>query len=137
MNYRIKVLATRQSTKHVTSSEFYNLDANEGKVSVYVDHFIEPIIDWIEEENDEEGSTSSKGYDEDVDSIMLNLSFDHKRGCWGYITEEASWSPFDPHKCLMPKMKDVVLKMMEVPHDVVEEHDEVEEHEQSQSPPKL
>ncbi|CAI9283211.1 unnamed protein product [Lactuca saligna] len=51
---------------------------NEGKINVYIDHYNDSVLDWIEEEK-EEKSVDSESSDEDKDSVMSDaLSVDHE-----------------------------------------------------------
>ncbi|CAI9286924.1 unnamed protein product [Lactuca saligna] len=51
---------------------------NEGKINVYVDHYNDLVLDWIEEEKEEEG-IDSESFNEDKDSVMSNaLYVDHE-----------------------------------------------------------
>nr|KAJ0202728.1 hypothetical protein LSAT_V11C500295570 [Lactuca sativa] len=51
---------------------------NEGKIIVYIDHYNDSVLDWIEEEKEEEG-VDSESSDEDKDSVMSDaLSVDHE-----------------------------------------------------------
>ncbi|CAI9297266.1 unnamed protein product [Lactuca saligna] len=51
---------------------------NEGKINVYIDHYNDSVLDWIEEEK-EEKNVDSESSDEDKDSVMSDaLSVDHE-----------------------------------------------------------
>ncbi|CAI9287235.1 unnamed protein product [Lactuca saligna] len=51
---------------------------NEGKINVYIDHYNDSVLDWIEEEKEEIG-VDSESSDEDKDSVMSDaLSVDHE-----------------------------------------------------------
>ncbi|CAI9268898.1 unnamed protein product [Lactuca saligna] len=53
-------------------------NGNEGKINVYVDHYNEPVFEWIEEKKEEEG-VDSESSDEDKDSVTSDaLSVDHE-----------------------------------------------------------
>ena len=52
--------------------------SNDGKISIYIDHAGEDIMEWIQEENDEEGDVESVLSD-DVDSVLSDdVSVDHE-----------------------------------------------------------
>ncbi|KAL4587865.1 hypothetical protein LXL04_000740 [Taraxacum kok-saghyz] len=52
--------------------------SNDGKINIYIDHAGEDIMEWIQEEKDEEGDVDSVLSD-DVDSVLLDdVSVDHE-----------------------------------------------------------
>ncbi|KAI3701118.1 hypothetical protein L2E82_45763 [Cichorium intybus] len=62
--------------------EFLEMGYNNGKrISVYVDHYNEPIFDWIEDElqEDETNEDGNQDCEEDVDSVISDtISVDHE-----------------------------------------------------------
>ncbi|CAH1432314.1 unnamed protein product [Lactuca virosa] len=78
-------------------------DDDDNQISIYIDDYHEPLLDWIEEEKAKEGDSGTDTYEDDVDSILSDdLSVDHE-----VDDEDIQWpelvDPFLSHKNLIPE----------------------------------
>ncbi|CAH1447258.1 unnamed protein product [Lactuca virosa] len=78
-------------------------DDDDNQISVYIDDYHEPLLDWIEEEKVEEGDSGTETYEDDVDSVLSDdLAVDHEAD-----DEDIQWlevvDPFLSQKNLIPE----------------------------------
>ncbi|CAH1438027.1 unnamed protein product [Lactuca virosa] len=66
--------------------EFLECLHEKKKVTVYVDHFHEPLFDWIEMEEPEVEDDTNSNADEDVDSMLLD------KECWEHEVDDEDFS---------------------------------------------
>ncbi|CAI9299329.1 unnamed protein product [Lactuca saligna] len=54
-------------------------DDDDNQISIHIDDYHEPLLDWIEEEKAEEGDSGTDTYEYDVDLVLSDdLSVDHE-----------------------------------------------------------
>ncbi|CAH1443781.1 unnamed protein product [Lactuca virosa] len=78
-------------------------DDDDNQISIYIDDYHEPLLDWIKEEKAEEWDSGTDIYEDDVDSVLSDdLSVDHEAD-----DEDIQWpeliDPFLSHKNLIPE----------------------------------
>jgi len=77
--------------------------SSDRKISIYIDHHYEPVMEWIEEEKAEEGYSGNETCDDDVDSVMSDaLSVEHEVDD-EFIDIKKSVDPFLSHSNLVPE----------------------------------
>ncbi|CAI9302924.1 unnamed protein product [Lactuca saligna] len=79
-------------------------DDDNNQINIYIDDYLEPLLDWTEEEKAEEGDISTDTYEDDMDLVLSNdLSLDHE-GDDVDIQWHELVDPFLSHKNCIPEI---------------------------------